>query len=516
MATNDTVEKNDTIKIEEAPETGDITKINEEVDENVEAEAADTMESADTEDNVDTDEASAAAEKEAGEADAVDSDTDDEASVADMEEMKRQKRRKRRIRNKVLSIMAVIFMILLIAALGVLVYLKLDEIHKESEHQNDVVEKLEELTQNETEIPVISEPDVDVEVPEVDPLEEALKEQIAQMNVEDKVAALFFVTPEDITGVGTAIKAGDGTKEALEEYPVGGLIYFKKNIQSEDQVKEMLATTKEYSPYIFLGVNEEGGSVSSVASKLDVEDVESAGTLGENATTDATYETGKTIGTYLSELGFNVNFAPVADVITDEDNALLGDRSFGSDASGVASHVSAMVKGMEETGISACVKGFPGIGSANKDPEDGLAITERTLEEMQNAEFLGFQAAIIENADFIMVSNVTAPQLAGGEYTPSCLSKDIVKGILREQLGYEGIIITSPLNEVAITDYYTSSEATIMAIEAGADMILMPDDFEEAYFGLLAEVLEGNISEERIDESLLRIYKVKYADMLVE
>ena len=430
----------------------------------------------------------------------------------------RQKRKKRRQRNKFLAVMTVVLFSMLIVCLGVFAYIKIDEMQKKNEHQEDVTEKLEELTEDEPEVPVISEPDVDIEVPEVDPLEEALKAQIAEMTVEDKIAGLFFVTPESITGVGTAIRAGDGTKTALEEFPVGGIIYFKKNIQSEAQIKEMLANTQSYTENrLFLGVNEEGGSVSSVSAKLDVAEVETAEVLGQNTDTAATYETGKTIGTYLQTLGFNVNFAPVADVVTDAENELLSDRSYGSDATNVANHVSAMVKGLEENGVSACVKGFPGIGSANKDPEDGLAITERTLEEMRNAEFLGFKAAIAENADFIMVSNVTAPALVeGGVYIPSCLSKDVIKKVLREELGYEGIVITSPLNEKSVTEYYTSSEATVMAIEAGADMILMPDNFEEAYYGLLAEVLEGNISEERIDESLLRIYKVKYSDMVLE
>lgn len=430
----------------------------------------------------------------------------------------RKKRKKRRQRNKFFAVMAVVLFAMLIVCLGVFVYIKIDEIRKKNEHQEDVTEILEQLTGDEAEVPVVSQPEVEIEIPEVDPLEEALKAQIAEMTVEDKVAGLFFVTPESITGVGTAIRAGDGTKTALEEFPVGGIIYFKKNIQNEEQIKEMLANTQSYTENrLFLGVNEEGGSVSSVSSKLDVAEVEKAGVLGQNADTAATYETGKTIGTYLQALGFNVNFAPVADVATDTENELLGDRSYGSDATNVANHVSAMVKGLEENGVSACVKGFPGIGSANKNPEEGLAITERTLEEMRNAEFLGFKAAIAENADFIMVSNVTAPALVeGGVYIPSCLSKDVIKNVIREELGYEGIIITSPLNEKSVTEYYTSSEATIMAIQAGADMILMPDNFEEAYYGLLAEVLEGNISEERIDESLLRIYKVKYADMLVE
>ena len=442
--------------------------------------------------------------------------TEDRMDTNEVQDLNREKRRKRRRINRFLSIMVVVAFVAVIAVLGVFIYMKIAEMQKGSQHQSDVTEKLEELTGDETEVPVVSAPDVEVVVPQVDLLEEALKAMIAEMPVEDKVAGLFFVTPESITGVGTAVKAGDGTKKALEENKVGGIIYSKKNIQNKEQITEMLATTQSYSETkLFFGINEEG-AVSNLAGKVDVADVEKASVLGENTVTDATYETGKTIGTYLKEIGFNVNFAPVADVKTDADNKLLGDRSFGADANNVASHVAAMVKGLEETGVSAAVKEFPGIGSANKDPEEGLSITERTLEEMQNAEFVSFQAAIAENADFIMVSNVAAPSLIGGLYTPSCLEKTIVKDILREQLGYEGIIITAPLNETAITEYYTSSEATVMAIYAGVDMILMPASYEEAYFGLLAEVLEGNISEERIDESLLRIYKVKYADMVVE
>lgn len=433
-------------------------------------------------------------------------------------EQQRIRRRKRRRRNRFLSIMTVVLLLLVILGLGAFGVKKIADARKQSEHQEDVEDKLEQLTGNETDVPVISEPDADVNIPEPDPFEEALRAEIDKLSVEDKVAGLFFVTPEAITGVGTAIRAGDGTKSALEKFPVGGIIYFKKNIQSEKQIKEMLTNTQSYlETRLFFGVNEEGGSVSSIATKLNVDKLETAKKLGESTDTQKTYESGKTIAGYLSDLGFNVDFAPVADVLTDTENKLLSDRSFGSDAQNVANHVSAMVKGLEENGISACVKGFPGIGSANLDPEDGLSITERTKDEMRSTEFLGFQAAISENADFIMVSNVTVPSMVeGGIYIPSSLSGEIVKNVLREELGYEGIIITAPLNEKAVTEYYTSADAAIMAVQAGADMILMPENFEEAYYALLAEVLDGNISEERIDESLLRIYKVKYADMEAE
>lgn len=439
--------------------------------------------------------------------------------MQDINDIKRTRRRRRRQRNHFLAVMTVVLFMGMIAGLGGFGYMKIAEWQKAKAHEDEVADKLDELKENEiAQIPTISEPESAIDVPMVNPLEESLKEKISQMTTEQKVAGLFFVTPESLTDVDVAVQAGNSTKEALEKFQVGGIVYFKKNIQSETQLKEMLLNTKSYSANrVFLGVNEEGGSVSSVASKLKVAKVDTAEKLGQKETTDSTYETGKIIGAYLKDLGFNVNFAPVADVKTDSKNKLLGDRSFGSDAQSVANHVTAMAQGMEENGISACIKEFPGVlGSANKDTEDGMSVTERTLIEMRNTEFLSFKAAIESKTDFIMVSNVSAPNLTGGEYIPCCLSEDVVTDILREELGYEGIIVTAPLNQTAVTEYYTSGDAAIMALEAGADMIMMPDNFQEAYYAVLAAVLNGSLSEERVEESLLRIYKVKYADLVIE
>lgn len=439
--------------------------------------------------------------------------------IQDIHDIKRTRRKRRRRRNHFLAIMTVILFIGMIAGLGGFGYIKLAEWQKAKKHEDQVADKLDELKDNELdEIPTISEPESVVDVPNTDPLEESLKNKIAEMTTEQKVAGLFFVTPEALTDVETAVQAGNSTKEALEKFQVGGLIYFKKNIQSEEQLKEMLLNTKSYSANrLFFGVNEEGGSVSSVASKLKVTKVDTAEKLGQQDGTNNTYEAGKTIGTYLKDLGFNVNFAPVADVKTDSKNKVLGSRSYGSDAQLVANHVTAMAQGLEESGVSACIKEFPGVlGSVNKETKDGMAITERTLIEMRNTEFLSFKAAIEGKTDFIMVSNVSAPNLTGGEYIPCSLSEVVVTNILREELGYENIIITAPLNEAAITEYYTSGEAAIMAINAGADMILMPDNFQEAYYAVLAAVLNGSLTEERVEESLLRIYKVKYADLGIE
>lgn len=423
---------------------------------------------------------------------------------------RREKRRKRRIRNRLLSILVVILFVAAIAGGSVSIYFAVSARQAEKQHEDEIASALEELTENETETPVITEP----EVPEVvtDALDEYVDGKIAEMPLEDKVAGLFFITPEALTGVNTATQAGNGTQTALSEHAVGGLIYFKKNITSESQIAEMLEKTQSFSKYeLFFGVNEEGGSVSSVASSLKVDDVATAAELGSAGDPGTAYSAGYTIGIYLKDLGFNVDFAPVADVKTDAANTLLGDRSFGSDALVVGEMAASMVSGIQDVGISACVKSFPGMGSASADPAVELSTTERTLDEMRATEFVAFQTTIDMGTQFVMVSNVAAPSILG-DYTPCSMSKDMITDTLRGELGFDGIVITAPLNEMAITEYYTSAEVSVNAIKAGADMILMPENFEEAYNALLTAVQDGTISEERINESLHRIYRVKYAD----
>ena len=236
--------------------------------------------------------------------------------------------------------------------------------------------------------------------------------------------------------------------------------------------------------------------------------------IGASGDTQQAYEAGNTIGAYLAKLGLNLDFAPVADVLTNADNETIGSRSFGSDANVVASMVPSLVEGLEANQVSACLKHFPGLGDTAEDTHDGMAVTERTLEEFQSAEFPAFKAGIDAGADFVMVSHVSAPSLAG-DNTPASLSKDVV-GMLRNELEFDGVIITDALNMKAITDYYTADEAAVKAIQAGVDMLLMPENFETAYNGVLQAVQDGTISEERINESLRRIYRIKKADSVEE
>lgn len=431
----------------------------------------------------------------------------------DNETDRREYRRARRKRNQLIAIIVVIVVGLALVAGGILGVTQLMKQLNDKKHTEELQAQLAELADSE---PAVVEAPVEEESQELtsdDYLNQIADSCIAEMSLENKVAGLFMVTPEALTGVDTVIQAGDTTKQKLSEYPVGGLVYFSKNIKSADQLKEMLDTTRNTMIYpVFLAVDEEGGSVSRVAGAGLADDVGDMSEIGSTCDPEKAKEAGTTIGTYLSQFGFNVDFAPVADVVSTE-NAVIGNRSFGSDPNVVGTMVAAEVQGLQESGVSACLKHFPGIGDTTTDTHDEKAVSEKTLEDMQQTDLPAFQSGIDAGADFVMVSHMSLPNVVGDD-TPCSLSGAVISDLLRNQLGYNGIVITDALDMSAITDSYSSAEAAVKAIEAGADMLLMPENFEEAYQGVLDAVQNGTISEDRINESLKRIYRVKYRDRI--
>ena len=441
------------------------------------------------------------------------------------EEDKREFRRKRRVRNQIIAYVSLVMVLLLVTVAGffaikagsaALTEKKQQKLEEEALAQatEETTQTVEGETESEPETVIEEETSTVVEYSDEELLDEIVDACISEMSLEDKVAGLFIVTPEELTGVSKAVKAGDGTKEALEKYPVGGLIYFKQNIQSEEQIKEMLANTVSMSKYpLFLAVDEEGASVARVADALGLEEADSAAEIGASGDANNAYTTYKEIGTYLAEYGFNLNFAPVADVLTDPENEAIGDRSFGSDPAVVSSMVSSSVKALEEVGITACMKHFPGQGDADGDTHEGLASSDRTIEEIKETELKPFEAGMEAGAQMIMVGHFAVPAI-DEDNTPASLSKKVITDLLREEMGYNGVVITDALNMSAISEYYDSAQACIMAFKAGADMVLMPEDFEAAYEGVLAAVKDGTISEARINDSLRRVYRIKYKETI--
>lgn len=425
---------------------------------------------------------------------------------------RREYRHKRRVRNQIIAYTVLaVFLIVLIAGtiIGVSSIMKSVNDKKQAE---ELQKQLDELSQMQEEQAVVEAPSESAEpIEEIDYLDEIVNASIAEMPLEDKVAGLFMITPEALTDMTTVVRAGDTTREKLSERAVGGLIYFSQNIEDAEQLKEMLANTRSSSKYpILLAVDEEGGTVSRVAQSGLAENVGSMSEIGSTGDAAKAQEAGVSVGSYLSEFGFNMDFAPVADVV-EEGNTVIGERSFGSDTNLVASMVSAWVEGLQSTGVSACLKHFPGLGDTAEDTHEGMAATEKTLEDFTSRDFPVYQAGIEAGVDFVMVSHLSAPNVTG-DNTPASLSEKMITEILRGQLGYEGVVITDAMNMTAITDYYTADEAAVKALQAGADMILMPEDYETAYNGVLEAVNNGTLTEERINESLRRIFRVKRKD----
>nr|WP_318683764.1 glycoside hydrolase family 3 N-terminal domain-containing protein [uncultured Acetatifactor sp.] len=427
---------------------------------------------------------------------------------------RREERRKRRQRNQ---IAAYITLIVLIAALatGIVFLVRFLTQRGQTDTAANNQSKVEEILASEETIQMQEPAQTTEQLTNEQRLDEIVNAGIEVMPLEDKVAGLFIVTPESITGVSTAVQAGEGTQEALARYAVGGMVYFSQNMQSQEQLAEMIDNTLLYTKYpLFIAVDEEGGSVARVADAGIGQTVDSAQAIGQSGDANIAYQAGATIGTYLSQLGFNLDFAPVADLANVE-NSVMASRSYGSDPAVVSGFVTSMMQGLEEQNVTTCLKHFPGIGSSTQDTHGGLASTDRSAEDFRANEFAVFQAGIDAGANMIMVGHMAAPSLTG-DNTPCSLSSSVVTDILRTELNFEGVIITDALNMSAVSEYYSSDEAAVLALRAGCDMLLMPEDFETAYNGVLQAVQDGTISEERINDSLRRIYRIKYADRVTE
>ncbi len=340
--------------------------------------------------------------------------------------------------------------------------------------------------------------------------EAKVEELMQSMTLEEKVWQMFFVRPEDITGMGTVVQAGETTKTALENYPVGGFIYFSQNIESREQLTEMIANVQSYSKIpLFISVDEEGGRVARLGDAgIGVTTHPPMAEIGASGDPRRAGEVGETLGRDLKELGFNMDFAPVADVITVENNEDIGDRSFGSDPELVADMVAAEVEGMQSQNISATLKHFPSNGSTESNTHNETGVCTRTLEEMRSCEFIPFKAGIEAGADVVMVAHMAAVNVTGDE-TPSTLSKTIVTDLLRGELGFSKVVISDALNMGAITSVYEPEEAAVAAVEAGVDLLLMSPDAVGSAETIIAKVESGEISEDRIDESVRRILSLK-------
>ena len=335
------------------------------------------------------------------------------------------------------------------------------------------------------------------------------------LTLEQKVGQLFIVRPDalDLTLAQETINDAkadgvteltDAMRDALRTYPVGGICQFGKNISDPEQIKRFNDDLQAVSQTpLFITVDEEGGRVSRLANNpaFDLPQY-------KNGAINDARAMGQDIGGYLKQYGFNMDFAPVADVNTNPDNPVIGDRAFSSDAETAARMVAEAAQGLRENGILPTLKHFPGHGDTKEDSHTALAVTHKTLAELQDCEFLPFAADSGLHA--VMVGHIAAPNVTG-DMTPATLSPALV-GLIPD--AENTLIVTDSLAMEAITAAYTPGEAAVLALQAGCDVLLMPNGLPEAYNAVLQAVKDGTISEERLDRSVDKIlrYKAVFAE----
>lgn len=343
------------------------------------------------------------------------------------------------------------------------------------------------------------------------PQVDAVQSIMDTMTLEEKLCQLFLVTPEAITNSLTITEAEETLADDLHRYPVGGIVLFSHNLLDREQSQALISAYQELSRIpLFVGVDEEGGTVSRLGSNpaMGITRFGTMASIGATGNDNTAYEVGYTLGNALSALGFNLDFAPVADVLTDPNNPVIGDRAFSSDPQVAAKMVAACVRGFEAAGTLSTLKHFPGHGDTSTDSHLGYASSDRTLEELRKTEFLPFTAGIEAGTPMVMIGHISLPKVTGGD-TPASLSPMIVTDILRTELGFEGLAITDAMNMGAITEHYTSGEAAVLAIAAGCDLILMPEELSQAINALQQAVDNGTLTTARIDESVRRILTMK-------
>lgn len=334
--------------------------------------------------------------------------------------------------------------------------------------------------------------------------------KLESLTLREKICQLFIVTPEDVSGYDVLNYADEQYYDGYDQYPVGGFIFFAKNFLAPEQTYNMIGDMQEHALNngigTFMSTDEEGGTVTRVQMCLGTEGTYAMSYYGNIGDYDSAFSAGQIIGTYLSDYGINLDFAPVADVNISPYNE-LGNRIFSSDPIVVSQMSAAVVDGLHSAGVCSTLKHFPGLGAGNGNTHYGSVYIDRSIYDLRETEFPAFRGGIASGTDFVMVGHqITA---ASEDELPGDLSKTVVTDWLRNELGFNGIAVTDSQAMGAIANVYASGEAAVMALEAGIDMILMPYDLSAAIDGVEQAVNSGRLTEERIDQSVLKILEKK-------
>ncbi|WP_236686913.1 beta-N-acetylhexosaminidase [Ornithinibacillus contaminans] len=325
--------------------------------------------------------------------------------------------------------------------------------------------------------------------------------------------------------IGQMIMGGiDGTTPTpetinlIEDYKLGGIIFFSKNLidvgQSLDLVNGIKRANASNKVPLFLSVDQEGGLVQRLPG---VQDLPTNKEIGLRNDPDLSYQIGGILGQELKAFGMNLNYVPVMDVNSNPDNPVIGDRSFGDNPALVSELGIQTMKGMEAENIIPVIKHFPGHGDTAVDSHLELPRIDKSLQELRELELIPFTNAIQEGVDVVMVAHILFPQL-DTEY-PSSMSKPIITDLLRDELNFDGVVITDDIYMDAIKSHYEVGNAAVQSIKAGSDIVLISKEYADIVSGFdaLKQAVEtGEITEDRLNESVSRILKLKQKYQLTD
>lgn len=331
--------------------------------------------------------------------------------------------------------------------------------------------------------------------------EEEKDNKIDEMSLEEKIGQLLIISyrKDDIK---------EKLPTILEEVKPGGFILFSENITTYDDTINLIKSIKNSNDIpLFIGIDEEGGNVQRLKNLKDYKTSDIPYMSYVKTINDA-YNLGKVIAEELRVFGINLDFAPVIDCNWDNPKSAIGKRAFEGDYTTVAKLGVSLAKGLKNNKVIPTYKHFPNHGATATDSHQDLPVINKTEEELLNNDLIPYQEAIKNNADMIMISHLALPKITK-DYTPASLSYEIITNLLKKKLGFKGLVVTDALNMQALTKNYSEKEILIKAINAGADLLLMPEDPVNAVKIIKEAVNGGLISEEKINESVEKILSLK-------
>ena len=360
---------------------------------------------------------------------------------------------------------------------------------------------------------------------------------VDSMTVEEKIAQMMMPAFE-VNGSTKITNITPEIEQLLNEYNIGGILLFAANAQETEQTTRLIyeyqtanAANPNCNTQLFIGIDQEGGYVTRLGIGTEM-----PGNMALAATDnpELAYESANIIGTELEAVGVNVDFAPVVDVNSNPENPVIGLRSFSDDPEIVSEYGTQYMNGLHDANISTALKHFPGHGDTSEDTHENKITVDKSLDELKEVELKPFQELINNNTDMIMTAHISYPQVEPSTYTtesgeelylPATLSETIITGLLREEMGFDGVVITDAMNMGAITAHFNQLEAATLAINAGVDMILMPvntnsatgiNNFKTYINNVAALVKNGTIDSNKVDAAVKRILTLKNKRGLLE